>query len=149
MDRRQAEQIARLLKVRPFAKGETVIMEGSGAAAFFLIDSGQAEVSIKGVHLTTLGPGDCFGEVALIDGGPRSATVTAATDLVCYGLTFWEFRPLVERNGALAWKLLQALAKRLRAADPSIANHGGKPGRGSPSDRHASGEETPRPLNVT
>jgi CRP-like cAMP-binding protein len=75
--------------------------------------------------------------------------VTAATDLVCYGLTFWEFRPLVERNGALAWKLLQALAKRLRAADPSIANHGGKPGRESPSDRHARGEETPRPLDVT
>jgi CRP-like cAMP-binding protein len=58
-----------------------------------------------------------FGEIALIDGGPRSATVTAATELVCYGLTFWEFRPLVERNSAIAWKLLQALAKRLRAAD--------------------------------
>ena len=57
-----------------------------------------------------------FGEVALIDGGPRSATVTAATDLVCYGLTFWEFRPLVERNGTIGWKLLQALAKRLRDA---------------------------------
>jgi len=46
----------------------------------------------------------------------RSATVTAATDLVCYGLTFWEFRPLVEGNGTIGWKLLQALAKRLRAA---------------------------------
>ena len=117
MDRRQAEQITRLLKVRPFAKGETVIMEGSGGAAFFLIDSGDATVSCKGVHLGTLGPGDCFGEIALIDGGPRSATVTAATDLVCYGLTFWEFRPLVEGNGAIGWKLLQALARRLRAAD--------------------------------
>jgi len=118
MDRRQAEQIARLLKIRPFSKGETVIMEGSGGAAFFLIDSGQATVSSKGAHLATLGPGDYFGETALIDGGPRMATVTAATDLVCYGLTFWEFRPLIERNGAIAWKLLQALAKRLRAADP-------------------------------
>jgi pyruvate,water dikinase len=117
MDRRQSEQIARLLKVRPFKQGETVIMEGSGGAAFFLIDSGQAEVSSKGIHLATLGPGDYFGEVALIDGGPRSATVTAATDLVCYGLTFWEFRPLVERNGVIAWKLLQALAKRLRTTD--------------------------------
>jgi hypothetical protein len=119
MDRRQAEQIARLLKERPFKKGETVIMEGSGGAAFFLIDSGEATVSSKGVHLATLGPGDYFGEIALIDGGPRSATVIAATDLVCYGITFWEFRPLVERNAAIAWKLLQALAKRLRAADPS------------------------------
>ena len=117
LDRRQAEQVARLLKLRHFSKGDTVIMEGSGGAAFFLIDSGQATVSSKGVELATLGPGDYFGELALIDGGPRSATVTAATDLVCYGLTFWEFRPLVERNSAIAWKLLQVLAKRLRAAD--------------------------------
>jgi pyruvate,water dikinase len=118
LDRRQVEQIARLLKLRPFSKGGTVIMEGSGGAAFFLIDSGEATVSSKGVQLATLGPGDYFGEIALIDGGPRSATVTAATDLVCYGLTFWEFRPLIEKNGAIAWKLLQALAKRLRAVDP-------------------------------
>ncbi len=116
MNRRQVEQIARLLKERPFAKGETVIMEGSGGAAFFIIDTGEATVSSKGVDLATLGPGDYFGELALIDGGPRSATVTANTDLVCYGLTFWEFRPLVEQNGTIGWKLLQALAKRLRAA---------------------------------
>ena len=64
----------------------------------------------------TLRQGDYFGETALIDGGPRSATVTAASDLVCYGLTFWEFGPLVQGNAAIAWKLLQALAKRLRAA---------------------------------
>ena len=89
---------------------------GSGGAAFFIIASGEAKVSSKGVNLATLGPGEHFGEVALIDGGPRSATVTAATDLVCYGLTFWEFRPLVERNGTIGWRLLQALAKQLRDA---------------------------------
>lgn len=116
MDRRQAEQIIRLAKERRFSKGETVIMEGTGGAAFFFIASGEATVSSKGVDVATLGPGNYFGELALIDGGPRSATVTATTDLVCYGLTFWEFRPLVERNGAIAWKLLQALAKRLREA---------------------------------
>ena len=125
MDRRQTEQIGRLLKERPFKKGETVIMEGSGGAAFFFIDTGQATVSSKGIQVATLGPGDCFGDIALIDGGPRSATVTATTDMVCYGLTFWEFRPLVERNGTIAWKLLQAMAKRLRAAEA------GKPARNS------------------
>jgi CRP-like cAMP-binding protein len=119
MDRRQSEQIARLLKERRFQKGETVILEGSGAAAFFLIDSGEATVSQKGVVLRTMGPGDHFGEIALIDGGPRTATVTAATDLVCYGLTFWEFRPLIERNGTIAWKILQELAKRLRVVEKS------------------------------
>jgi hypothetical protein len=138
LDRRQTEQIARLLKVRPFAKGETVIMEGSGGAAFFLIDSGEATVSSKGVQLATLGPGDYFGEIALIDGGPRLASVTAATDLVCYGLTFWEFRPLVERNGAIGWKLLQALAKRLRAAtQPEAAPTQGAASSGSPARKTA------------
>ncbi len=117
MDRRQAEQIARVVKERRFAKGETIIMEGSGGAAFFFIESGEAKVTSKGVEVAILGPGDHFGEIALIDGGPRSATVTAVSDLVCYGITFWEFRPLVEKNGAIAWKLLQALAKRLRKAD--------------------------------
>jgi CRP-like cAMP-binding protein len=116
-----------LLKLRPFAKGETVIMEGSGGAAFFLIESGQATVTKKGVCVATLGPGNCFGELALIDGGPRSATVTAATDLVCYGLTFWEFRPLIERNGSIAWKLLQALAKQLRDADSAGAPRSNAP----------------------
>ena len=125
MDRRQSEQIARLLKERRFTKGETVIMEGSGGAAFFIIASGEAKVSSKGVNLATLGPGEHFGEVALIDGGPRSATVTAATDLVCYGLTFWEFRPLVERNGTIGWRLLQALAKQLRDAVARDRHHGG------------------------
>ena len=117
MDRRQTEQIARLLKQRHFAEGETVIREGSGAAAFFIIDSGEAAVSSQCQQLNTLGAGDHFGDIALIDGGPRSATVVATTELVCCGLTFWEFRPLVEHNGTIAWKLLQALAKRLRAAE--------------------------------
>lgn len=120
LDRRQTEQVARLLKERRFAPGETVIHEGSGAAAFYIIDRGEAQVSRHGMALNTLGPGDHFGDIALIDGGPRSATVTATTELVCYGLTYWEFRPLVEHHGAIAWKLLQALARRLRAAEQAL-----------------------------
>ena len=50
----------------------------------------------------------------MIDEGARTATITATTDLVCYGLTLWDFRPLVERHPTIGWKLLQALAHRLR-----------------------------------
>lgn len=116
MEHKQIEQIIRLLKVRHFSKGETVIMEGSGGSAFFLIDSGEANVTRRGIQLNTVGPGNFFGDLSLIDGEPRAATVTATTDMVCYGLTFWEFRPLLDRNPAIAWKILQALTKRLRAA---------------------------------
>jgi pyruvate,water dikinase len=116
LDPHEIEQIARLFKLRRFAEGETVIREGSGGAAFFLIDSGEAAVSIRGVERATLKAGDYFGEIALIDEGQRMATVTASTELVCHGLTYWEFRPLVQGNGAIGWKLLQSMAQMLRAA---------------------------------
>jgi pyruvate,water dikinase len=116
LDRDEVEEIAHLFKERRFAQGETVVMEGASGAAFFMIDSGEATVTVHGKERTTLGPGDYFGEIALIDEGPRAATVTAKTDLVCHGLTFWEFRPLVEGNGKIGWKLLQSLAGMLRAA---------------------------------
>jgi pyruvate,water dikinase len=116
LDPDEVEQIARLFKVRRFSEGETVIREGSGGAAFFLIDSGEATVSIRGAERATLKSGDHFGEIALIDEGHRLATITASSDLVCYGLTYWEFRPLVHANGAIGWKLLQSMAKMLRAA---------------------------------
>jgi hypothetical protein len=122
LDHDEVEQIARLFKVRQFAAGEAVIREGSGGAAFFLIDSGEATVSIRGVERGTLKPGDHFGEIALIDEGQRMATITATTDLVCHGLTYWEFRPLVQDNGAIAWKLLQSMAKMLRAAQEEAAS---------------------------
>jgi Pyruvate phosphate dikinase, AMP/ATP-binding domain/Cyclic nucleotide-binding domain len=108
------EGISVLFKERRFAAGETITKEGAGGAAFFVIESGEATVSIGGQPRASLSEGDYFGEIALIDEGARSATVTASTELVCYGLTYWEFRPLVQQNATIAWNLLQTLAKRLR-----------------------------------
>ena len=117
LNRRETAQVARLFKERRFSAGETVVKEGSGGAAFFVIVSGEAEVSVAGKDRGALKPGDHFGEIALIDGGPRSATVTATSDLVCFGLTYWDFRPLAQENAAIAWKLAQSLAKTLRVAE--------------------------------
>jgi CRP/FNR family transcriptional regulator, cyclic AMP receptor protein len=110
----ELESVARLFKKRHFSKGETVTKEGSGGAAFFLIESGEAEVTVRGKRRSPLTAGAHFGEVALIDGKERSATITARSDLVCYGLTYWDFQPLVQENAAIAWGLLQSLAKLLR-----------------------------------
>ncbi|MEA2483373.1 MAG: pyruvate, water dikinase [Thermoleophilaceae bacterium] len=118
----QVEVVSRLFKERRFPAGQAVIREGSGGAAFFLIDSGHAVVTVGGDEVARLGPGDSFGELAMIDEGARSATVTAATDLVCWGLTYWDFRPLVESNGAIGWNLLQTLAKRLRASEQAASS---------------------------
>jgi CRP/FNR family cyclic AMP-dependent transcriptional regulator len=118
---REVEQIARLFKERRFAHGETVAMEGAGGAAFYLIDSGEATVTVGGEARSMLKSGDYFGEIALIDEGARSATITAASELVCYGLTYWDFRPLVQENAAISWKLLQFMVKRLRAAEAAAS----------------------------
>jgi len=116
LNKREVQQIARLFKERRFSEGETVVKEGSGGAAFFVIESGEATVFIRGKAHTTLKPGDYFGEIALIDQGTRMATIIASSELVCYGVTFWDFRPLVEANGLIGWKLLQRMAKMLRDA---------------------------------
>jgi len=119
LDDDELAQVALVFKERRFPAGETVVKEGADAAAFFLIESGEADVAVRGSPRASLGPGDHFGEIALIDEDVRSATITATTDLVCYGLTLWEFRPFVVENGEIAWKLLQSLAKKLRSAELS------------------------------
>jgi pyruvate,water dikinase len=133
LDRDELGQIARLFKRRHFDKGETVIKEGSGGAAFYVIESGEVTVTIGGDPRATLGPGEYFGEVALIDEGTRIATVTAVDELDCYGLTLWELRPLVEENGAIGWKLLQTLARDLRQAEQVVAELRGQLAAAAPT----------------
>jgi CRP-like cAMP-binding protein len=83
-----------------------------------VIADGTASVDVHGEKRGQLAPGDYFGEVALIDEhARRTATITAETDLTCYGLTAWQFRPFVETNAQVSWRLLQVMAKRLREAE--------------------------------
>jgi CRP/FNR family cyclic AMP-dependent transcriptional regulator len=117
LDQRELSDLAGWFKERSFSQGDEVVSEGRGGIGFFVIEQGEASVSVHGDERGSLGPGDYFGEVALIDEGQRSATVTAKSDMRTYGLTSWEFRPLVENNASISWKLLQTMAKRLRAAE--------------------------------
>jgi CRP/FNR family cyclic AMP-dependent transcriptional regulator len=114
---RELERLSSSFKERTFNAGDTVASEGEGGAGFFVIESGEAAVEVGGEERGKLGPGDYFGDVALIDVGARTATVRAESELHCYGLTFWDFRPLVESDARIAWPLLQAMAKRLREAE--------------------------------
>ena len=117
LEQRDLERIADSFKQRDYAAGDTIASEGSGGAGFFVIADGTAKVTVHGEDRTTLGPGDYFGEIALIDEGARTASVTAETDMTTYAMTFWEFRPIVETDSRIAWKLVKALARRLREAD--------------------------------
>jgi CRP/FNR family cyclic AMP-dependent transcriptional regulator len=111
LDRKELERIAASMKQRTFKAGDKVTSEGQTGVGFFVIEDGEATVTVAGEERRRLGPGDYFGEVALLNESARTATITADTDLRCYGLTSWEFRPLVETHGSIAWKLLQAMSK--------------------------------------
>jgi CRP-like cAMP-binding protein len=117
LDDRELRQIAQSMKERTFDAGDVVTEEGKGGVGFFVIDDGEAVVSVAGQERGALGPGDYFGEIALIADIDRTATITAKSDLRCYGMTFWDFRPLVENNASIAWKLLQAMAQRLKPSE--------------------------------
>ena len=117
LNTQQFRMVARLFKKRHYDRGEVVINEGSSGAVFFVIESGEASVTVRGGRKkATLRTFDYFGELALIDGGPRMETITATTELVCYAINYWDFRPFVIANGVIGWKLLQGLAQMLRDA---------------------------------
>ena len=94
--------------------GQTVVTQGHEGAGFHMILSGQAKVVRGGRKRVTLGPGEYFGEMALLDGGRRTATVVAETDLITLYLAQWGFKPLVRENPQMAWKIVVHLTKRLR-----------------------------------
>jgi CRP-like cAMP-binding protein len=117
MREKDLRQLVKRFTARRFREGQTIAVQGQSGIGFFVIEEGTAAVEVEGELVRTLGPGDYFGEVALIDSGPRSATVTATTDLRCRGLTAWEFRPFVQEHPEVAWTMLQFLVARLREAE--------------------------------
>jgi CRP/FNR family transcriptional regulator, cyclic AMP receptor protein len=114
LDDRELEQIASTMRERRFASGDTVTEEGAGGAGFFIVEDGEADVTVEGQARGSIGPGDYFGEIALLTGSDRTATIRAKSDMLCWGMTPWDFRPLVESNSTIAWKLLTAMAEKLR-----------------------------------
>lgn len=117
LDDRSLERLAGEFIERSFGQGEEIASEGKGGLNFFVVDDGEATVSVRGNEVGTLGPGASFGEIALVDKSARSATVVAKTPMRCYALPVWSFRPFVAEHPDVSWKLLEMLAERLRTAE--------------------------------
>ena len=113
---RELQTIARAVKPVEHPKDTVIAREGEPGIGLFVIQSGTAVVTIGGKKKASLGPGDFFGEIALLDGGPRTATVTASSDVELLGLTEWVFRGLMHEHPSIAIKTLEAMAGRLRNA---------------------------------
>ena len=113
LDDKEINRIAKSMRERRFRAGETLLEQGASGVGFFVIEEGEADVTVEGEPKGTVGPGDYFGEIALLSDSARTATLTAKSDMLCYGMTSWEFKPLVQSNSDLAWKLLTAMAAKL------------------------------------
>jgi CRP-like cAMP-binding protein len=113
LDATELQSVADSMHEANVPAGAIVTAEGGPGDGFFVIDSGEAEVTVEGAPRGSMTAGDYFGEIALLLGSSRTATVAARTDLRCYALTPWDFRTLVEANPTIAWKVMQSMAARL------------------------------------
>ena len=119
VSKRALNAIAQQARVVKHEAGKEITEEGGGAVGFHLIREGEASVTVHGAQKPALGPGDYFGEISLIDGKPRSATVRAETPLTTVSLASWSFLPILDDQPEVSKQLLKVLCARVRAAESS------------------------------
>ena len=117
LSKRDLARLANNAHDRTFPAGTVITEQEETGVTFGVIVEGQASVSVHGKPARTLGPGDYFGEMALIDHSFRSATITADTDLRCLLFTAWVFRPFAMEHPETAWALLEMMVQRVREAE--------------------------------
>ena len=119
--KRELDIISRAAKEVNHRAGTVIAREGERGIGLFLIVEGEAKVTIGGKTKAKLGTGEFFGEVALLDGGPRTATVTAVTEVKLLGITGWVFRGLLKEHPTIALKTLESVAGRLRSVSKDVS----------------------------
>lgn len=123
LSRKELTTIYRSAKEVHFPPGRKIVTEGASGIGFHMIVGGKVKVSVKGRTRAMLGPGSYFGEISLIDRGPRSATVTADTEVTTLSLASWSFLSILDKNPTISRKLLTELCRRLRAAEKATHSH--------------------------
>jgi len=119
LDEKKRKALVSEGKEMSYGTGDTIVGEGAMGVGFYLILEGQAEVRKGGRVLASLGKGEFFGEMSLIDGQPRSADVVTVSPTKCWALTSWAFAGLVKANPEVALLMLKEMVKRLRGAQNS------------------------------
>jgi CRP-like cAMP-binding protein len=119
---RALEAVGELTEQVGFNRGDVIVSEGDIADAFYLITEGTAVVEQQGSRLRDLGDGDFFGEISLIDGQPRTATITATSPVVALRVNREHFHDLMEKHPSIRLELLMALTERLRKVAPNATD---------------------------
>jgi CRP-like cAMP-binding protein len=117
LSKKELTRLANNAHDRTFPAGAVLTEQDETGVTFGVIVEGQAAVDVHGHTARKLGPGDYFGEMALIDHSYRSATITAETDLRCLLFTAWVFRPFAMDHPETAWALLEMMVQRVRDAE--------------------------------
>jgi CRP-like cAMP-binding protein len=114
---RELEEISRITFETEVPEGKALCVEGDQGLEFFVIIDGRARVTRNGTAICELGPGQFFGEMALLDGGPRVAEVRALSPMRVLVLSRHEFEELLERVPRVSRRILSAMGGRLRQVD--------------------------------
>jgi CRP-like cAMP-binding protein len=119
LSKRDLAQVADMAKEIDFAAGQAMTEQGETGGRFYVLLDGEAEVTIGGDVVNTLKVGDYFGEISLIDGKPRTATIVARSPVRTLSLSSWNFRPLLKQHPAIAEAVLVEMCNRLRQIEAS------------------------------
>jgi CRP-like cAMP-binding protein len=122
LDAKQRDAVAQDLREHRYATGDVITSHDTGGIAFFLLAEGTVSVTVHDVPRGTLGPGDSFGEIGLLTGAKRSAALIAESDVQCWTLSQWNFRPLLLRHPEFAVGLLEKLAHRVVSAERAASD---------------------------
>lgn len=123
LPKKTLDRLGRIMTERTFPAGTDIVNEGELGAGFFLITDGAVEVVGKdGQHLSNQKKGDYFGDMALLDGRPRSATVRTTEPTTCLVMSRWDFMAEVRQNPDIALELLAEMSQRVRAAEARLAD---------------------------
>ena len=120
LSRRELKRVASVSTAAKFNEGDVIAEEGQPGLSFYVILEGEAKVQRRGRNVASLLPGDFFGEISLLDGGPRTASVVAATPLRTMSILRDDFRSLLQKEPSLAPKILKELALRLRQIEHPV-----------------------------
>jgi CRP-like cAMP-binding protein len=118
LDRKELELLAKLTKEQRYEPGATIVKSGASGHGLYIIKEGNVSVIRDGQKVASMGPGQFFGEISVLDGGPRTADVKAETETVCLTLISWEIKPLLMDNAGISYKMLLEMVKRQRSQAP-------------------------------